>query len=250
MTEIVNPVPPPRRADAIEEAVSRDTIDALAPADDPPVFTVPEDYEGGRNGPWMHTSTGGRWYPMDPRPEELKLTDLVNGNAKDTRYAGQGKVEVDYSVAEHEVLGARWILDPKNTPDLTLYERLICSFLFLIHDASEGFARDLNRAYKIAVGGNYKKLEADIQDILLERYGLVDLEKKFHAFIKEIDCRMITTEKPFVMRYAQPWAFDQFEPLPGLECQGWRPVTAKARWVELYFHLCEQLGWQPEKMEI
>lgn len=210
----------------------------------------PEDLTEGRIGPWMHTSTGGRWYPQDPRDEELRITDLANGNSLDCRYAGQGRVDRFYSVAEHQVLGAQWVLNNHAACWLDFNEGCIVAFLFLIHDAPEGFYRDLNRATKLTIGEPYKRLEREVWRMLLERYGLRGSFLKHEALLKEIDCRMIPTEKAAIMRYPQPWAFDQFEPLPDLKIQCWNPVEAKMRWTEMYLFLCDSTGRKPEEVEI
>ena len=40
-------------------------------------------------GDWMRTRSGGRFYPADPRPEEVKILDIASGLAKECRYGGQ-----------------------------------------------------------------------------------------------------------------------------------------------------------------
>lgn len=204
----------------------------------------------GRKGPWMQTNSGGRWYPQDPYSGELKIGDLANGNALDCRYAGQGRVDRFYSVAEHQVKGAQWALDNWRTLNLGHYQMLVVAFLFLIHDTPEGFYRDLNRATKVAVGEPYKALERTIWLMLLDRYNLHLSWAKYGALVKEIDCRMVPVEKAAVMKHQLPWAFDDFEPLPGVVIECWSPVRAKTEWVNLYRALCRQLGWEAEEIEI
>jgi hypothetical protein len=48
----------------------------------------------------MQLSSGGRFWPLDPRQEDIHIEDIANGLALDCRYAGQCKIDSFYSVAE------------------------------------------------------------------------------------------------------------------------------------------------------
>jgi len=201
-----------------------------------------DDVVEGRRGAWMQTSMGGKFFPLDPRPEDFCISDLANGMALDCRYAGQGRVDRYYSVAEHCVHMARYSIRDSTHPTV--------SMVVLLHDAAEGFFNDLPRAVKHAVGSAYSDLEDNFQDIILAKYKLLIISVENAHYIKDLDRRMVPLEKAVIMRYPQPWAYDQFEPLDGITIQCWTPSQAKLEWLVTYEQLCKKLGWTPEKWEL
>lgn len=195
-----------------------------------------------RKGEWMHTSLGNKFWPLDPRPEDIRISDIANGHALDCRYNGQGRVDRFYSVAEHTYLGANYVLRDRNDP--------IVALAFLFHDAAEGLLKDLSRAVKHSVGAAYETIEHNVQQVILRKYDLLEVSEINARYIKDIDRRLVPLEKAAIMRYPQPWAFDQFEPLPGVEIKCFAPPEAKARWLDFYHELTLKAGRQPEFFEI
>jgi hypothetical protein len=88
--------------------------------------------EEGRIGDWSQTYTGGRYYPLDPRPEDINLMDIIMGLGNLCRYNGQVRF---FSVAEHSVIVSRMVSD-KN------------AFCGLMHDATEPYLGDMIRPVK------------------------------------------------------------------------------------------------------
>lgn len=217
-------------------------------------YETPIDTTVDRKGEWMHTSLGGRFWPADPRQSEIRVSDIGNGCALDCRYAGQGRVDRYYSVAEHQVHMARFVMvDRPNDPLLAMAT--------LMHDAAEAYINDLNRATKHAVDSvtnnryigpvnAYSVIEKPLQEMILRKYGCWEAFCANKAYIKDIDCRIVPLEKAAIMRYPQPWAFDQYQPLPGVYIACWSPAEAKQKWCQLYTQLCIEAGLQPECWEI
>ena len=58
-----------------------------------------------RKGDWMQTATGGVFWPVDPRPEDVEIEDIAHALSLICRYCGH--VREFYSVAQHSVLVAR-----------------------------------------------------------------------------------------------------------------------------------------------
>lgn len=195
-----------------------------------------------RNGEWMHTSLGGRFWPLDPRPEDIHISDIANGHALDCRYNGQGRVSRFYSVAEHTYLGANYVLHDRKDP--------LVALAFLFHDAAEGLLKDLSRAVKHAVGPGYSTMEHNVQECILRKYDLLLVSEREAAYIKDIDRRLVPLEKAAIMKYSQPWAYDQFEPLPGVNIACFNPVEAKDRWLGCYMRLCVDAGREWERFEL
>lgn len=93
----------------------------------------------------MHTSNGKKYWPLDPRPEEVHLEVVAHHLATRARYNGATqhpvfKSRILYSVAEHSVLVSRFIEEELGRPDLALEG--------LMHDGSEAFNGDLIRPLK------------------------------------------------------------------------------------------------------
>ena len=54
-----------------------------------------------RRGEWIQTFSGGRFWPLDPRPEDVYIGDIAHALSMKCRYAGH--TTFFYSVAEHSV---------------------------------------------------------------------------------------------------------------------------------------------------
>ncbi len=209
---------------------------------------LPEDLVEGRPGEWMATSTGRKFFPLDPRPEDFTISDIANGHALDGRYGGQGRVDRFYSVAEHTYRIAEYIAKHTDKGPLVA----LCG---LVHDSPEGLLRDQPRAIKkamraLSTPSPYDTISDRLEVVILKKYGLTDAMAANKAFIKELDCRIVPLEKAAIMRRPQEWAYDEFEPLEGVEIKCLPPVLAKKLWLGLYHRLCVDAGIPHEEYEI
>ena len=82
---------------------------------------------------YLSTYTGKKFYPYDPRPEQICIEDIAHGLSMLCRFAGQCRFF--FSVAEHSIAVAHLL--PAN---LKLFG--------LLHDASEAYLADLPRPVK------------------------------------------------------------------------------------------------------
>ena len=202
-----------------------------------------EDIVEGRIGSWMQTSLGGKFFPLDPRPEEIFISDIANGLALDCRYAGQGRVDRYYSVAEHSYHMAMYSYKTNGMPGLAL--------AILLHDAAEAYLNDLPRAVKLAAGDGYKGMEERLQLMICGKYQVLHTYLARYAYIKDLDNRMVPLEKAAILRHPQPWVSDRFQPLSGVEIRCFAPVVAKRLWLEAYFRFASAFGNIPyEEIEI
>jgi hypothetical protein len=57
-----------------------------------------------RAGDWIQTFSGRRFYPADPRPDDMDIGDVAHALSMVCRF--NGHVRFHYSVAQHAVLSA------------------------------------------------------------------------------------------------------------------------------------------------
>lgn len=184
-----------------------------------------------RKGDWMEVYSGTRFFPLDPRPEEVHLEDIAHSQARQNRYNGHIQLE-HYSVAEHSVLMALWLLETYGDPFL--------AYQGLFHDGPEAYVSDMVRPLKRQpemsgfVGieqGVYTAIVDAFPHLLAshggQRRGFYELDKR----VKEADNRILVDERAQVMRQSgNPWGIDHLEPL-GVRIFGQAPNHAKQRFL-------------------
>lgn len=162
----------------------------------------------GRVGDWMQTHSGGRFYPVDPRPEDIVPEDIAHALSLLCRYGGH--VDRFYSVAEHCVLMSRAVA-PEN------------ALAALLHDATEAYVVDVPRPLKRYLEG-YGVIEGGVWIAIAERFGVpVTLPDE----VVEADSRILLTERDALMPRAGRWyQDDHYAPLP-VDVAGWMPDVAE-----------------------
>jgi hypothetical protein len=165
----------------------------------------------GLRGDWMQTFTGGRFYPLDPRADEIDPTDIAHALSLLCRYGGH--VDRFYSVAEHCVLMSRAV-----APEHALAA--------LLHDATEAYVVDVPRPLK-AVLGEYRAIEGDLWRVIAARFGISGV---LPGEVLEADNRILVNERAALLSRAEPWAaLEGLEALPVIiEC--WAPWQAEAHY--------------------
>jgi hypothetical protein len=167
-----------------------------------------------RNGDWIQTYTGRKFWTIDPRPEEIFIEDIAHALAMLCRY--NGHCEEFYTVAEHSVLIAR---------------KLPLKFKLwgLLHDASEAYIADINRPTKPYLA-NYKEIEARLMSCVCKRFNLPQQEP---PEVKAADNAILWDEHQQNMKQPpEPWRL-QGEAL-GVQLQYWTPKRAKIEFLDEY----------------
>jgi len=137
-----------------------------------------------RQGEWMETWSGVRFYPLDPRPEEVNIEDIANALSKMCRFGGHSRQF--YSVAEHSL----WV-SYRVPPWLALAG--------LLHDAHEAYVGDMIRPVKnsirIAMGSLWDTIEADLQRAITTQLGGAIENDDDARIIKNVDNKALATER-------------------------------------------------------
>ncbi len=121
---------------------------------------------------WQRMLSGRRLDLLNPSPFDVELSDIAHGLARVARWNGQTRGAHAFSVAQHALFvealtaelaprrGARVFQDPS--------EQLMA----LLHDAPEYVIGDLISPFKVAVGADYKRIEAQLLGAIYLRFGL------------------------------------------------------------------------------
>lgn len=115
---------------------------------------------------WQRMLSGRRLNLLDPSPFDIELEDIAHGLSRVARWNGQTKGDVIFSVAQHSMLVEE--LMGRLRPDLSQSLRLAA----VLHDASEYVIGDMISPFKAAIGGNYKTVEARLQEAIHLHFGL------------------------------------------------------------------------------
>lgn len=139
-----------------------------------------------RVGDWMVTATGVQFYPLDPRPEEVRIEDIAHALSMNNRF--NGHTERPYSVGLHSLLCSHYA-----APGHELAA--------LLHDATEAYLADVVRPAKRFMP-EYTRIENDLwAKAIAPRFGLpVQMSKEVH----EVDNRMLVTEAGQLMGPSSP----------------------------------------------
>lgn len=115
-----------------------------------------------RIGDWIQTYSGIAFYPLDPRPDEIRIADIAAGLSHQCRFTGHTKQF--YSVAQHSVEVS--YLVPKRM-----------ALRGLLHDASEAYLCDIARPLKrLPYMKEYREIEQKLQYAIFKKFGLEDID--------------------------------------------------------------------------
>lgn len=189
-------------------------------------FTFAAQTADGRHGTWMQTFTGRKFWPLDPRADEIVIEDIAHGLAMSCRYGGHS--QRFYSVAEHA-----WLVSYYVPPAFALHG--------LLHDSAEAFIGDMIRPLKHQPEmAEFRRCEEAIETQVALAFGIEWSPEAFTA-VKEIDDRILVDEIVEMMAdprvYLETGRLSETPPV-GATIVGWEPAEAErrflARFTELY----------------
>ena len=134
-----------------------------------------------KKGNWMLTASGKMFYPFDPDPEDIDITDIAGGLAKCCRWSGQ--CNGFFSVAQHSI-----IVSGTCSPPNALWG--------LMHDAPEAYVNDLVTPIKKDINV-YNELEDIILTAIAKKFELtLPIPDEVH----QVDALVTATESHYLMR--------------------------------------------------
>lgn len=176
-----------------------------------------------RIGDWMITYTGRRFYPLDPRPEDVDFRDIAHALSMICRYGGH--VRRFYSVCEHSTNMCMHFLrqgKPRQAGGA------------LLHDSPEAYVGDIIRPLKPSLDG-FPAIEGAVAEAIFDRVRL-DLTPEEWEEVKEADNRIIADEArelfgEYKMRAVGWWS--DIEPL-GVPIRCLYPENAERVFLEMF----------------
>jgi len=179
-----------------------------------------------RKGDWFQTFTGNKFYPLDPKVDEIFIEDIAHALSVLCRFGGH--CLQFYSVAQHCVIGADELYETYG-----LDKEL--AFNFLMHDASEAYLNDLIRPLKRAsdLGKLYRVIEERLEFVLASKFKLT---YPYSVVVKNMDSRMLLTEKRDLVRnFSEAWKEEDegFVPLD-VKITPWTPAQSETTFLERF----------------
>lgn len=161
---------------------------------------------------WIQTYSGGRIWPFDPNPLDIRIHDIAHALSNLCRYSGH--CVSFYSVAEH----CCHLFDVAETDEDAAWA--------LLHDATEAYLVDVPRPLKPFLGGYYEAEERLMQAVA-KRF---QLSWPMPESVKILDTRILADERAQNMVPSSHEWSGMLEPL-GVYLQFWSPAHAKAEFL-------------------
>ncbi|NLM20734.1 MAG: HD domain-containing protein [Peptococcaceae bacterium] len=139
---------------------------------------------------YIITYTKVKFYPLKPNKEDIKIEDIAHALSLMTR--ANGHCRHFYSVAQHSLN----CYQEAKARGCSERVQLGC----LLHDASESYISDLTRPVKRNMS-EYVAIEAKLQNMIFDRFGLGDLSEEELEQIEEIDDTLLYYEFEALMDY-------------------------------------------------
>lgn len=169
--------------------------------------------EPARVGDWIATYAGAKFFPFDPKVEEVNFTDIGHALSNLCRFGGH--CSAFYSVAQHSVL-----VSMMSPPDVALWS--------LVHDSSEAYLADIpSPLKKLPEFEPYRRAEKRVMEVICDALNLPHEEPKI---VKLIDKRILATEaRDLTFTAGFGWSMNA-EPYD-FHIKPWTPDHARVRFM-------------------
>lgn len=169
-----------------------------------------------RIGDFSQVYSARKFWPLDPRPEEVHIEDIAHSLAMQCRWGGHCIRFL--SVAEHSVHVAMSL--PRKH-----------ALWGLLHDGSEAYVTDVPRPLKYSIQ-NYREYEDNVMRAICDRYGL---PHEVPEAVKWADDAILGDEIDQNM-HPMPWQ-SAFKDRLGVDLQFWTPERAEDEFLSLFWIL-------------
>lgn len=166
---------------------------------------------------WIQTYTGKKFFPLNPRVEDIDILDIAHALSLMCRYGGH--CSHFYSVGEHSVILSRVV--PKED-----------ALWALLHDATEAYLVDVPRPVKKELT-NYREIEAGLEVAIAMKFGL---GLPMPEAVKHADNSILTDEMHALMPNP-PDRWDNELPALGVWFPLWDPPHAEAAFLKRFNEL-------------
>ena len=171
--------------------------------------------------------------PLDLDPELVRIEDVAHHLSRQARFSGATKGDYAYSVAQHACLCAWTAQSYGGGPEL--------QFAALHHDDAEYALQDLVRPLKEEpyYGKAYRGAEKRAEKVLAEVFGFT---YPFPPEVKEIDLRMLATERDVLLHPNGKWEILEGVERPGIpELTPWTPNEARDNYLNWHENLTKEM---------
>ena len=134
-------------------------------------------------GDYILTYSKTKFFPLEPKSEDINILDIAHALSLMTR--ANGHFKQFYSVAQHSINCFR----EAQSRGYSKKVQLCC----LLHDASESYISDITRPVKKNLL-EYYHIEARLQGLIYEKYGIMHLDEDEEKQINDIDDTMLYYE--------------------------------------------------------
>ncbi len=189
-------------------------------------------------GPVQQVGHGHWFFPMDPKPEDVYLNDIVVSLCGLPRFLRH--TIFPYYVGQHSVLVSWWV--EENGGDH------IAQLQGLLHDASEFVIGDISSPMKQVIEsiapGAMAKIERPIEKAIFERFGL---GWPMHAIVHDADIVMLATEKRDILVPTDTYRWAKL-PLPWDRkiMHGWNEQDCRAIFYDRFNALYSRINRSPD----
>lgn len=214
---------------------------------------------------WIEITSGRKFYPMDPKPENIQIGDIARALSTKVRYTGHLKKGRHYSIAEHSV----WVMRNVKLLDIARLHDGLEVFPFkdlqdlqkwgLLHDAAETYLPDVPRPIKPymyfieqleenslveystgeATFAPFKDVETKILKAVAKTFDLTP--DHIPEPVKQVDMAMIMAERYQVMpNPTQKWGPYYNVTWIDQVIEFWDPVEAEEIFLEEYGRLWDE----------
>lgn len=152
-------------------------------------------FDSMNNKDFICTYSGKKFYPLDPKEEDIYIEDIAHALSLICRFSGHCRTL--YSVGQHSLM----CMDLSNNED---------KLAGLLHDSAESFIQDISTPLKKHFP-YYHLVENNIMTVIAKKWNFVwPLSKE----VKDADLLSLAIEKEALMDTAEEWEGVPKDPNP------------------------------------